>query len=296
MAAGHTDLAGNVDSTAHNVSIRAADGFELGGTLFPAAAADTVVIVHAATAVPHRFYRRFASYLQAGGWTVLTYDYRGIGDSRPASLKGFGGCASDWGLLDIPAALRWAKSELAPRRIFFVGHSAGGQQAGLLEAPGDVTAMATVSSQSGYWGLQGGAEKLRVLLMMGLVVPLLARAVGYLPWSRLVSGEDLPRNAALEWARWCRSPKYLFCDDRLPLHRYKQFTAPVLAYSIEDDAWGTARSVDAMMSAYPNLQRRHIVPSDYGLSQVGHMGYFRQGSEALWDELRAWLQDKEPRA
>jgi predicted alpha/beta hydrolase len=276
-----------------NVSIRAADGFELGGTLFPAEGTDTVVIVHAATAVPHRFYRRFATYLQGKGWSVLTYDFRGIGDSRPPSLVGFNAKASDWGLLDMPAALQWVKHELAPRRLFFVGHSAGGQQAGLIDAPENVAGMATVSSQSGFWGYQGGLEKLRVLIMVTLVLPILARVAGYLPWSKIASGEDLPRNAALEWARWCRSPKYILGDKRLPLHRYQHFTAPVLAYSIDDDAWGTARSVDAMMSAYPNLERRHIVPASYALQRIGHMGYFREGSEALWDELFDWL-DKRP--
>jgi len=31
------------------------------------------------------------------------------------------------------------------------------------------------------------------------------------------------------------------------------------------------------------------VPADYGLDKVGHMGFFRQGSEAVWDETIAWL-------
>ncbi|MEM9058342.1 MAG: alpha/beta fold hydrolase [Pseudomonadota bacterium] len=272
------------------VEITAADGYALGGTLFATDGADTVVIVHPATAVPQGFYRRFAAHIQQRGWTVLTYDFRGIGASAPESLKGFAGQASDWGLLDMPAALRWAERELTPRRVFFVGHSAGGQQAGLIDTPDSVTAMVTVSAQSGFWGYQGGVEKLRVLIVMGLVVPVLARAAGYLPWSRLAAGEDLPRNAALEWARWCRSPRYLLGDAALPLHRYANFRAPVLAYSIDDDDWGTARSVDAMMRAYPNLERRHLVPAQHGLKKLGHMGYFRQGSEALWDEAIEWFE------
>ena len=35
---------------------------------------------------------------------------------------------------------------------------------------------------------------------------------------------------------------------------------------------------------------RHLVPADYGLEKVGHMGFFRQGSEAIWDETIAWLE------
>ncbi len=65
----------------------------------------------------------------------------------------------------------------------------------------------------------------------------------------------------------------------------------MLAYSIEDDDWGTPRAVDDMMRAYPHVTRRHLVPADYGLEKIGHMGFFRQGSEAIWDETIAWLEN-----
>ena len=39
--------------------------------------------------MPLRIYRGFASYLAGRGCAVLTYDYRGTGDSRPTSLAGF---------------------------------------------------------------------------------------------------------------------------------------------------------------------------------------------------------------
>lgn len=272
------------------VTITATDGVQLRGSLYAAPAADTTVIVHGATAVPQRFYRRFAAFMQAKGWAVLTYDYRGIGDSAPPSLVGFDAKASDWGLLDMPAVLDWTRQNLRPRRIFFVGHSAGGQQAGLLDRADAVTAMVTASSQSGYWALQGGLQKLNVLLLTTLALPTVARLVGYFPWSRFGAGEDLPKAAAIEWARWCRSPRYLFRDTTLPLHRYASFRAPILAYSIDDDNWGTARSVDVMMGAYPNVERRHLVAAEYGMSALGHMGFFRAGSEAIWDEVYDWLR------
>jgi predicted alpha/beta hydrolase len=113
---------------------------------------------------------------------------------------------------------------------------------------------------------------------------------GYFPWSRFAAGEDLPAGVALEWARWCRNRDYLLGDETLPLQRYEAFDAPVLAYSIEDDDWGTPRAVDDMMRAYANVARRHLVPPDYGLDKLGHMGFFRKGSEAIWDEVIAWLE------
>lgn len=283
----HTD---RMNTSPEEISIEAADGYRLGGTLFRVNDSKRVVIVHGATAVPHAFYRHFAHYLQSKGWSVLTYDYRGVGRSRPDSLTGFEARASDWGLLDMPAVLDWVRQTLGPKKIYFVGHSAGGQQAGLLLHPEPVVAMATVSSQSGFWLYQGGLEKIRVLLLTTVFLPLVSRLYGYFPWSRFAAGEDLPKQVAIQWARWCRSSKYILSDDTLPLDRYQQFRAPVLAYSVDDDNWGTKKAVDAMMSAYPNVERRHLVAHDYGISKLGHMGYFRPGAEKLWQEMLDWLQ------
>ena len=275
---------------ARQITFPAADGFELTGTLYPAAVNAPVLIVNSATAVPHLFYRRFASYFQKQGWTVLTYDYRGIGASAPKRLRGFKAHVSDWGLKDIQGAVDFAETGLKASKICLVGHSAGGQQAGMITRPERITAMATMSAQSGYWRLQGGREKLNVWFLTTLFIPVVTRLFGYLPW-KAFGGEDLPRDVALEWAAWCRAPGYLRDDKSLPLERYDGFTAPVLAYSVEDDGWGTKQAVHAMMSAYPNVTFKHLVPKDEGLAKLGHMGAFRAGSEAIWARIDTWLRE-----
>jgi len=186
----------------------------------------------------------------------------------------------------------WVAGELEPERIFFVGHSLGGQVAGLLDNASSIDGMVTMSAQSGHWRLQGGEQKIVVLLHTWISLPLLSRLFGYMPWGFFGSGEDLPKCAALEWAGWCRNRSYILGDETLPLARYRQFTAPVLAYSFGDDKWGTAPSVDAMMQAYPRLERRHVEPADFGLDRIGHVGYFKPGSEALWRDTIAWLDER----
>lgn len=271
----------------HRVTFEAADGRALVGSLYEAAG-DTAVVVGSATAVPRRLYDPLARYLADGGWSVLTFDYRGIGDSRAERLRGDPARMRDWGLLDIPAAVAFALAERAPRRLFYVGHSFGGQAVGMLEDPEPITGAVFLSAQSGYWGLQAPSERLRTRVLVTAVLPVVSRLVGHFPWSRFARGEDLPAGVALEWARWCRSPGYLLDDDTLPLDRFASFRAPVLSYSVDDDVWGSAASVDFMMSAYPDVERRHLVPADHGL-RLGHMGYFRASSAPLWPEARAWL-------
>lgn len=271
-----------------SVTFLASDGYPIAGVLFPAKPGSDVLIISSATAVPQRFYRRFASYMQANGLKVLTFDYRGIGKSAPSKMRGFEAQISDWGLMDIQAAVDFAETTLAPDKIFLMGHSAGGQQAGMITNSNRITAMVTVSAQSGYWRKQGGSEKAKVWFSVSILIPLLTRVLGYFPWSKF-GGEDLPYHVALGWAAWCRKPNYLFDDTSLPLERYRRFRSPVLAYSIEDDGWGTKEAVHAMMSAYPNVSFEHLVPSDHDIEQLGHMGFFRKGSEALWDRVYSWL-------
>ena len=67
----------------------------------------------------------------------------------------------------------------------------------------------------------------------------------------------------------------------------------MLAYSFDDDKIGTRQAVDALMlEAYPNVERRHIVPADEGIAEIGHMGFFKRGSASLWPPVADWLDDR----
>jgi predicted alpha/beta hydrolase len=283
-----SDPGADGDPETSALRIPARDEHPLAATLYGRPEGAPLVVINSATAVPRRYYRRFAQALVERGAAVLSYDYRGTGGSRPESLVGFQARMRDWVLLDMAGVLDWARAR-RPSRLVMVGHSVGGQLAGLLEDPSGVDAMLTVSSQSGYWALQGGEQKLLVGLHQHLTLPLLSQVFGYMPWARLGAGEDLPKGVALEWARWCRHPRYLLGDRSLPLGRFAGFTAPVLALSIDDDKWGTRDAVDAMMGAYPNVERRHLVPRAHGLPGLGHFGFFRSVARPLWGEIFDWL-------
>ena len=63
--------------------IEAGDGWPLAATLFRPDDARMAVLVSAGTGFPRGFYGRFARWMAERGAVVLTYDYRGIGGSRP---------------------------------------------------------------------------------------------------------------------------------------------------------------------------------------------------------------------
>ena len=76
--------------------IRTADGVSPHATLHDARS-DRALLIASAMGVKRRYYDAFAQYLAARGISVVTFDYRGIGESRPASLRGFDATMLDWG-------------------------------------------------------------------------------------------------------------------------------------------------------------------------------------------------------
>lgn len=263
-------------------TVRTADGTEL--TVHDVGDDDApAVVVAPAMAVPQRFYRHAAAGLAARGFRVTTFDYRGVAASPPAPAA----TLSDWALQDLPAVVARAAARSGSTSL--VGHSLGGQIAGLLPEPSLVDAMVGVVAQSGYWRLQGGRQPWLVRFQVTIAMPLLARVFDRMPFERIGFGVDVPSAVATGWAAACRDPDYLAGDPSLPVARYDDVTAPMLAYSIDDDDWGTPRAVDAMMRHYPRVERRHLVPAAYGMDAIGHLGAFRPGAEQVWDEIATWL-------
>ncbi|MBU6244365.1 MAG: alpha/beta fold hydrolase, partial [Actinomycetales bacterium] len=142
--------------------LSAADGFPVMTRRFPAAHPQAVIVVAGATGVPQGFYRRFAEYAAARGFDVITFDYRGIGESAPDSLRGFRMDYRDWGRLDLASVLAHARSHLP---IHLVSHSFGGQALGLLPDPTVVASMHAFGTGSGWHGWMPRAERLRVAFL-----------------------------------------------------------------------------------------------------------------------------------
>jgi predicted alpha/beta hydrolase len=117
-------------------------------------------------------------------------------------------------------------------------------------------------------------------------MPVLTSLCGYFPSHRLGLGEDLPAGVAREWARWCRSPAYM--DDYLG---HAAFTSPMLALSFADDSFAPRRAVEALHRQYraAAIEHRHVAPSDYGATRIGHFGFFKPGIPGLWKETTDWL-------
>ena len=117
----------------------------------------------------------------------------------------------DWARLDLAALLDYV-AYLGNQPILMIGHSYGGHAFGLLPGNGRIQRFATFSTGAGWHGWMPSMERLKVQLMWRVAGPLLVNAKGYLAWSLLGMGEDLPRQVFLQWRHWCQWPRYFFDD------------------------------------------------------------------------------------
>lgn len=280
------------------ITITCADGVSLAATLVPAAKSDPVLVIAPAMGVPQRFYADFASYLAAHAITVVTFDYRGFAASRHPDIDSRKIEMADWGRLDIDAALRWTREELDPQRLFLLGHSCGGQLVGLAPHSSELAGIVLVAAQSAYWRHWPLPRRLAMLLWWYVIVPGLGFGHAEFP-ARLagLGSSNLPRGVTAQWARWAKTPGYLFNEKHgIDTQRYATLSIPLLAYGFDDDHYAPPAAVDALLQHYPNVQltRRQIAPASLQMRKIGHFGFFRDRMrDTLWREIRQWLETVE---
>lgn len=265
-----------------------------------------VVVVNAATSVSCRYYFRFADYLFAHGRDVLLYDYRGIGESKPARLAGFEASWLDWGALDFEAALRFAERAFPNRSIDVVAHSIGGCMIGLAPSNGAIRRIVTVGAQYAYWRDYAPEHRPGMLLKWHLAMPILAAVFGYMPARRLGWMEDTPRGVVRSWARsrarfedTYRAPPFALDDARAAalVRQFSRVRAPLLAVSMTDDPFGTIPAIERLLAYFDGASERmhlRIDPGEIGADDIGHFAFFHSRFESrLWPIALHWLERAE---
>ncbi|TMH81516.1 MAG: alpha/beta fold hydrolase [Betaproteobacteria bacterium] len=267
--------------------IRAGDGYRLGATLFrPATGNGRALQINAAAGVKQEYYGKFAAYLAGRGFSVLTFDYRGIGRSGSFRLKN--ARMRDWAELDAAAALDFLAQ--TNKRLMAIGHSFGGQSFALIPGAERLAAALAVGSQSGYWRHWRGAPRAGMWLLTHALLPGISRLFGYFPAAAFGQGENLPAGVAIEWASWCRNPDYLV-GALGAKEQYARFSAPLRLYWMADDLYAPLGAAQALLRLYPRApsELKRVAPRELGAERI--FGLFReQFRDTLWRDAADWLE------
>jgi predicted alpha/beta hydrolase len=277
-----------------------------GGTLAARAylcerAIQGAVLIGGAMGVRQDYYRPFAKWLATQGYEVMTFDYRGMGDSRlPAhatSLRGFDADLFSWAR-DYDTAIDALRERAPGVPLYLIGHSLGAQLPGLLRNRDRIDGLLSIAAGSGYWRDNAPPLKRMVLYFWHLIVPVATAVCGYFPGKRIGKVGDVPRGVILQWRRWCLHPRYHVGAEGAAVRvQFEQVRFPLVALSITDDELMTERGTRVLIDCYANAPRRieRVSPADAKVKRIGHFGFFRdQFQSSLWARSVALLQGFRP--
>ena len=286
-------VARSLDVEESRLEIGARDGYLLGATLYVRAGhgdPTDAVVFNAGGGLSTVRYRYFLRFLAAEGFPVLAYDYRGVGMSRPASWRGFDAGIEDWAEFDQAGAIDALRARFPAARLTSVSHSIGCMVASAAPNAPLLSQMVFIAPHTAYCGDYKQPWRWPMTLLWHVVMPWIARAVGYFPASRLGLGDDFPRRVALQWASR-RTPDYRpgasgADAEREAGLRDRAFALvmPALVISMTDDAFATEGAVRRFLANAPHIDAdvRLIDPKTMPPAIGGHLGLFSRRSVEIW--------------
>ena len=268
------------------------DGLPLSGTWHrparPRVPTSAYVLLAPAMATPASFYEAFADWLADEGHTVLTFDYR----STTADASGLRRERADlltWAG-DAAAALEHVDTERRDRDvtapIVWIGHSFGGQILPFVRHD-LLSAAVLVATGHGYFRHNPPYLRRRAPLLWRGLVPLTTALAGYFPGRRLGILGDLPTGVVRQWGRWCLHPEYWGADVPDIRGRHALITHPVTLCLVRDDALVTRSGPRALAEQLTGATVTHVdvVPTQHGLTAIGHHGMFRPSLRHVWPAI-----------
>lgn len=270
-----------------SIDVLTDDNYVLSSHLFePKESNDKLLLINSATGVKQQIYFSFAQFFCDQGFTVITYDYRGIGLSKPKKMKGFKASMRIWGTEDYKALTNYIKTDFSGYQKFCLGHSLGALILGMNEDSKMFEEFVFVGTQNAFVGNLKFKTKIEAYLGFGIAQPLSTKILGYFPGNWFGLGESLPAGSAFDWQTLIlsrRSTNKLL--EKVKDHS-KELTQKVFVIRAEDDAWLTEKGVKSLLEeTYPNMRPtyRLIKTSESEKNEIGHINFFRSFNRKLWN-------------
>ena len=252
-----------------------------------------LLLINSATGVKQQIYFSFAKYFAEKGFTVITYDYRGIGESKPKQMRGFKASMRIWGTIDFKTLTDFIQKEYPDYTQFCLGHSVGALILGMNDYSKNFEKFIFVGTQDAYIGNLTFTVAGTALLGFGIALPVMTHFFGYFPAHRFGLGESLPKGVAFDWQTLIlnkKSTSKLY--EKIGENISKELSQKTFIIHAEDDTWVTQKGMKNLLkNVYPNLKTtyREIKISESEKEEIGHVNFFRSYNKKLWkialDEL-----------
>lgn len=270
-----------------SIIINTEDHYALHATVFePQQSNHCLLLIGGATGVKQHVYFGFAQFMAEHGFTVLTYDYRGIGLSKPKKMKGFDASMRLWGSVDFKAVTTYVKNHFKGMHLYYLGHSLGALILGMNAHSRLFEEFIFVATQKAHVSNLTWKTRVEAYVGFGLLQPVSTHVFGYFPAHRFGLGESLPKGSAFDWRTLILNRKSTNRLLEQTLDISKELDQKVFVLSMEDDAWVTEKGVHALLEeTYPNMKPtyRKVMVSESEVNTIGHVNFFRKYNKKLWN-------------
>ena len=263
------------------------DKIHLSAHLFiPSKNNNKLLVINSATGVKQQVYFSMAKFLAEQGYVVLTYDYRGIGLSKPEKMRNYEASMRDWGKEDFKAVINYVVENFPNYRKFCLGHSVGALILGMNKEAQVFDKFIFMATQNAYVGNLKFKTKLEAFLGFGIAQPLSTEIMGYFPAHWFGLGESLPKNCAYDWRTLILNKKSTSKLLSKTNDFSKELNQNVAVFYAEDDTWLTEKGVKSLLNeVYPNMKPTYhfLKVSDSEKGEIGHVNFFRSFNKKLWN-------------
>ena len=246
-----------------------------------------IILINSATGVKQQLYFKLAQFLSEKGFTVITYDYVGIGLSKRKDLRNCDSSMRTWGAEDYKCITDYIKINFAYFEKFLIGHSVGALLLGLNEDSKIFKSFVFIGTQKAYAGHLNWPTRILAYLGFGIMQPLLTKMFGYFPAHRFNLGESLPAGAARDWCTLILNKDSTNAVLKKCSQNFsKDLKQKVLVLRAEDDHWLTEKGVHQLLKeTYPNLNPTYQILKvlDSPKKEIGHINFFRSYNQPLWN-------------
>ena len=279
---------------AHVDYIRTRDDRSIAFMLFPADQSNgKVVILAPSIGSVQLHYVPFANYLQEQGFTVVSFDYRGIGRSAPDRLRGYTANLHLWASQDADAVIRYVRDTFPRQEIIYIGHELSGELFGLIPASQYVSQLVMVGSALTCQRLYPATSRLKIFTFK-MVARTLTRGFGYFPGKLIGMMQNLPAGVLLQLTEWCNYANGLF--EPFPESKYSKLRLPILCLSYPNDWHCPDKAVFSLLRYFSGAGWKwyHVAAKKAGLDPSNHTTFFESSAkERLWPWLVNWIRGEE---
>lgn len=248
-----------------------------------------LVVVNSALGVKQSFYEPLATYLTKHGFTVITWDPRGIGLSSQKDIKNDRAKLREWGQIDLTALLDQIveKQWTDWHKITLIGHSAGGHLIGLCPRIKQIKKVILICSGTCAWHLYPTIHQPKMLFAWCVLFPFLYKTIGYVP-DKFGLGHALPKGIAKDWRKWSLNKNYLFGDNSLGEHFYASYEGQIEAIGFSDDyGFSPKKTIYDLVERFTLAHSKIEIfePCEFNRKSIGHFGVFKASNEHIWQKL-----------